>query len=53
MVYGLYFVCLVVCRYLKLQNGLKALLISDSTTEKASAALSVRIGELSNWKLSE
>lgn len=34
-----------VCRYLKLPNGLKALLISDVTTDKASAALSVRIGE--------
>ncbi len=35
------------CRYLKLPNELKALLISDSTTEKASAALAVRIGKLS------
>ena len=33
-------------RYIKLPNGLKALLISDATTEKASAAVSVRIGTL-------
>lgn len=33
-------------RYLKLPNELKALLISDTTTEKAAAALSVHVGEL-------
>lgn len=41
----------LILRYLKLPNGLKALVISDGTTEKASAALSVRIGELlANWR---
>ena len=33
-------------RYLKLPNELKALLISDNSTEKASAALAVRIGKI-------
>lgn len=32
-------------RYLKLTNGLKVLVVSDATTEKAAAALSVRVGE--------
>ena len=32
-------------RYLKLANGLKVLVVSDATTEKAAAALSVRVGE--------
>lgn len=32
-------------RALKLKNGLKIILISDSDTEKASAALDVHIGK--------
>lgn len=33
-------------RFLKLFNGLKVLLVSDVATEKAAAALAVRVGEL-------
>lgn len=33
---------------LKLDNGLQCLLISDSTTDKASAAMDVRVGHLSD-----
>lgn len=35
-------------RYVVLPNGLPVLLISDSTTDKASAALDVRVGHLSD-----
>ena len=34
-----------VIRYLKLANALKVMVVSDATTEKAAAALSVRVGE--------
>ena len=33
------------CRYLQLHNQLKVLVITDQTTEKAAAALSVRVGK--------
>ncbi len=33
------------CRYIKLPNELKAVIVSDETTEKASATLSVRVGQ--------
>ena len=36
----------VFCRFLLLSNELKVLLISDAATEKAAAALAVRVGEL-------
>lgn len=36
---------LPIFRFLKLNNELKVLLISDVTTEKAAAALAVRVGE--------
>jgi insulysin len=35
-------------RYVELDNGLRALLISDPTTEKAAAALDVYVGSASN-----
>jgi insulysin len=35
-------------RYIELDNGLRALLISDPTTEKAAAALDVYVGSASN-----
>lgn len=34
-------------RGIELQNGMKILLVSDSTTDKSSAAMDVRVGE---WK---
>ena len=36
----------VFCRFLLLSNQLKVLLVSDAATEKAAAALAVRVGEL-------
>ena len=35
-------------RYIQLDNGLRALLISDPDTEKAAAALDVYVGSASN-----
>ena len=35
-------------RHVVLPNGLSALLMSDTTTDKASAALDVRVGHLSD-----
>ncbi len=32
-------------RYMQLGNGLKVLLVTDPLTEKAAAALSVRVGQ--------
>lgn len=43
----LYFIFMLpIFRFLKLNNELKVLLISDVATEKAAAALAVRVGEL-------
>ena len=38
--------CLPFHRFLKLDNDLKVLLVSDVCTEKAAASLAVRVGEL-------
>jgi insulysin len=35
-------------RLIKLENGLEALLIHDSTTDKAAAAMNVGVGSLSD-----
>ena len=47
MVWCLYYhYCLPFYRFLKLNNDLKVLLVSDVCTEKAAASLAVRVGEL-------
>lgn len=39
-------------RGLELANGLKAVLVSDPTTDKAAAALDVHVGHMSDpWEL--
>lgn len=35
-------------RLIRLENGMEALLVSDSTTDKAAASLCVRVGHLSD-----
>lgn len=42
----IFYFMLPISRFLKLNNELKVLLISDVATEKAAAALAVRVGEL-------
>lgn len=36
------------CRLIMLENGMEVLLISDPTTDKASAAMDVKVGHLSD-----